>query len=82
MEQVCSQRDPALRRINYEILGNYDAFLHAHIWPRYEWEPGDNRSRPAWSYPQHIRQRPQTILGPQHDDLRRELTEALSSLGR
>lgn len=25
------------RRINYEILGNTDVFLHAHIFPRYEW---------------------------------------------
>src|SRR5262245_9551271 len=28
--RVCSRRDPAFRRVNYEILGNHDAFLHAH----------------------------------------------------
>jgi diadenosine tetraphosphate (Ap4A) HIT family hydrolase len=82
VQRVCSQRDPAFRRINYEILGNYDAFLHAHIWPRYGWEPDDNRSRPVWSYPPHLRKQPEAALGPQHDGLRRDLTEALSSLGR
>lgn len=25
-------------KINYEILGNSDEFVHAHIFPRYEWE--------------------------------------------
>jgi len=25
-------------RINYELLGNTDNFLHAHLFPRYEWE--------------------------------------------
>ena len=28
-------------KINYEILGNLDEFVHAHIFPRYEWE-GEN----------------------------------------
>jgi diadenosine tetraphosphate (Ap4A) HIT family hydrolase len=82
VERVCSQRDPAFRRINYEILGNQDAFLHAHIWPRYEWEPDYNRSRPVWSYPSHLRQDPETALGRQHDDLRQSLTDALRLLSR
>jgi diadenosine tetraphosphate (Ap4A) HIT family hydrolase len=38
---VCARRDPAFRRINLEIQGNTDAFLHAHVTPRYEWEPAD-----------------------------------------
>jgi diadenosine tetraphosphate (Ap4A) HIT family hydrolase len=37
--EVCSRRDPAFRRINLEIQGNTDAFLHAHVTPRYRWEP-------------------------------------------
>lgn len=37
-------------RVNYEILGNTDAFLHAHVFPRYEWE-GDSRKYPVWLYP-------------------------------
>ncbi len=28
-------------KINYEILGNLDEFVHAHIFPRYKWE-GEN----------------------------------------
>lgn len=37
-------------RINYEILGNSEAALHAHILPRYESEPEEYRRRPAWFY--------------------------------
>jgi diadenosine tetraphosphate (Ap4A) HIT family hydrolase len=36
VERACAATDPAFRRINLEILGNTDPFLHAHIWPRYE----------------------------------------------
>ncbi len=28
-------------KINYEILGNLDEFVHAHVFPRYKWE-GEN----------------------------------------
>ena len=38
-------------KINYDILGNTDAFLHAHIFPRYEWEELQNRTKPIWLYP-------------------------------
>lgn len=38
-------------RINYEILGNTDAFLHAHIFPRYEWEDETRRKTPVFLYP-------------------------------
>jgi diadenosine tetraphosphate (Ap4A) HIT family hydrolase len=37
-------------RINYEILGNSEPELHAHIFPRYRAEPDELRSRPAWFY--------------------------------
>ena len=36
--------------INYEILGNTEHALHAHIFPRYESESEALRSRPAWFY--------------------------------
>jgi diadenosine tetraphosphate (Ap4A) HIT family hydrolase len=39
------------RRINLDILGNTDDFLHAHVWPRYDWEPPDRISAPVWLYP-------------------------------
>lgn len=37
-------------RINYDILGNTDAFLHAHIFPRYAWEKEERRKMPVWLY--------------------------------
>jgi len=37
-------------RINYEILGNLEPALHLHIFPRYESEPADLRTRPVWFY--------------------------------
>ncbi|KFF31299.1 HIT family protein [Bifidobacterium bombi] len=41
-------------RLNYDILGNSDAFLHAHIFPRYAWEPAERSSKPVWLYPQEV----------------------------
>jgi len=37
-------------RINYEILGNSEKALHAHIVPRYEAEPEEFRKGPVWFY--------------------------------
>jgi diadenosine tetraphosphate (Ap4A) HIT family hydrolase len=37
-------------RINYEILGNLDAALHAHIIPRYMSEPEERRKSPPFLY--------------------------------
>jgi diadenosine tetraphosphate (Ap4A) HIT family hydrolase len=37
-------------RINYEILGNTDAALHAHVFPRYATEPEELRKGPVWYY--------------------------------
>lgn len=37
-------------RINYEILGNLEPALHAHIIPRYHTESVDLRSKPIWFY--------------------------------
>jgi diadenosine tetraphosphate (Ap4A) HIT family hydrolase len=34
--------------INYEILGNSERALHAHIIPRYADEPDEQRRRPIW----------------------------------
>ena len=35
-------------RINYEILGNTDPALHAHVIPRYLSEPNEKRRHPAF----------------------------------
>jgi len=37
-------------RINYEILGNSEPALHAHLFPRYDSEPKEFRSGPVWLY--------------------------------
>ncbi len=42
-------------RINYEILGNLDAALHAHVIPRYRTEPEDMRKGPACLYDKVLR---------------------------
>ncbi|MBL0926680.1 MAG: hypothetical protein IBJ11_03380 [Phycisphaerales bacterium] len=39
------------RRLNYEILGNLEPALHAHVFPRYAHEADDLRTKPVWSYP-------------------------------
>ena len=42
-------------RINYEILGNTEAALHAHVFPRYLSEPEEFRKGPAWLYDRDYR---------------------------
>jgi diadenosine tetraphosphate (Ap4A) HIT family hydrolase len=37
-------------RLNYEILGNTAPALHAHVFPRYAWEPRLLRTKPVWFY--------------------------------
>lgn len=70
VERACGNADPAFRRVNLEILGNADVFLHTHVWPRYGWEPPDLVHRPVWLYPVERWSDAGTALGPQHDALR------------
>lgn len=37
-------------RINYEMLGNVEPALHAHVFPRYADEPEELRTKPVWFY--------------------------------
>ncbi len=39
-------------RINYEMLGNLEPALHAHVFPRYDDEPEELKTKPVWLYPQ------------------------------
>ena len=73
VERVCRRRDPEFRRINLEILGNLTPTLHAHIWPRYNWEPDGHALHQVGYYPPEQWHDPATLLGPQHADLRDEL---------
>jgi diadenosine tetraphosphate (Ap4A) HIT family hydrolase len=79
VETVCGRRDPEFRRINLEIQGNHDAFLHAHVWPRYEWE-GELARGPVILHGVHRWSDPSTALGPEHDELRADLVAALDRL--
>jgi diadenosine tetraphosphate (Ap4A) HIT family hydrolase len=40
----------AAERINYEILGNLEPALHAHVIPRYVWEVPERRRTAVWSH--------------------------------
>lgn len=81
VERACRAADPAFRRVNLEILGNTDAFLHAHVWPRYDWEPQDRVGRPVWLYSPDHWSLPQYRLGPAQDALRAAIGGELDALG-
>ena len=61
-------------RINYEILGNAEPELHAHIFPRFRDEPEHLIRRPAWFYDRKAApQFSEEIHGP----LKQRITEAI-----
>ncbi|MFJ5829465.1 diadenosine tetraphosphate hydrolase [Streptomyces sp. NPDC093089] len=80
VEHACRRLDPAFRRVNLEILGNKDPFLHAHVWPRFDWEPADVVSAPVWLYPRARWTEEEFRLGPQHDVLRTAIGSELDRL--
>lgn len=77
VERACADADPAFQRINLEILGNTDDFLHAHIWPRYGWEPAERIGSPVWLYPPEHWLDPAEALTSTHDSLRASITHYL-----
>src|SRR3954447_23900357 len=79
VERACATADPAFRRVNLEILGNTDPFLHAHIWPRYDWEPAELIGGPVWHYPRSHSHDARHALGPRHDGLRQTIREHLAT---
>lgn len=80
VERACAAADPAFRRINLEILGNTgDDYLHAHIWPRYEWEPVERLRKPVWLYPAENWRDPAYALSSAHDELRASIARYLSA---
>ncbi|EFE72535.1 LOW QUALITY PROTEIN: conserved hypothetical protein, partial [Streptomyces viridosporus ATCC 14672] len=81
VERACRRLDPAFRRVNLEILGNTDPFLHVHVWPRFDWEPADMAGVPVWLYPRERWSDEQFGLGPQHDVLRDAISSELDRLG-
>ncbi len=82
VESACRAADPAFRRINIDILGNTDAFVHAHVWPRYEWEPAELLRKPVWLYDAANWSDPVTALRPRHDELRAGIARDLKRLSK
>ncbi|MFE9174455.1 diadenosine tetraphosphate hydrolase [Streptomyces kebangsaanensis] len=80
VERACKRLDPAFRRVNLEILGNTDPFLHAHVWPRFDWEPAHLVGRPVWLYPREQWSDERYALGPQHNALRQAIGGELDGL--
>ena len=81
VEKACRAADPGFRRLNFEILGNTDEFLHAHVWPRYDWEPADRVKKPVWLYPPAFWSFPSPQLGPHQNELRAAISDELLRLG-
>lgn len=66
-------------RINYDILGNTDQFLHAHIFPRYAWESDARRKMPVWLYDAFNWSNPETAYHEhQHRALRQQILATLN----
>jgi diadenosine tetraphosphate (Ap4A) HIT family hydrolase len=80
VERVCRRLDPAFRRVNLEILGNTDPYLHAHVWPRFAWEPADVVNAPVWLHPRERWSDGHSRLGPRHDALRDAISGELDRL--
>lgn len=78
VEVACAAVDPLFSRVNLEILGNRDPFLHAHVWPRYGWEDAALRTRPVWSYPPSHWSDPDHALSERHGSLRALITAELA----
>lgn len=79
VEEACAEADPQFRRINIEILGNREEYLHCHVWPRYHWEPSHYLNNPVWLYPPERWTHPASQLGAHHDRLRDAITDRLVS---
>lgn len=77
VERACARADPAFLRVNLEILGNTDGFLHAHVWPRYAWEPAELVRRPVRLHPRDRWSDRRYALGPGHEVLREAIGEEL-----
>jgi diadenosine tetraphosphate (Ap4A) HIT family hydrolase len=76
VSQVC-----APRRVNYAIYGNAAPVLHAHIVPRYDWEPAARIAQPVWTYPvEQWRDMPLDYEPAPHAPLRDRIRAALQEV--
>lgn len=82
VETACRALQPGFRRLNYEILGNTDAYLHAHVFARYDWEPPEHVGRPVWLYQPDEFYGADAALAPRHDALRARIAAGLADAAR
>lgn len=65
-------------RLNYEMLGNLDPTLHAHVVPRHADEPESLRTKAIWLYPPEQWDAPEHAFSEaKHGELRRAIAQAL-----
>ncbi len=65
-------------RVNYSIYGNADHYLHAHVFPRYAWEPAPRAARPVWQYAPEMWRDPAHAYDPAaHAALRQSIAAGL-----
>lgn len=72
------------RRLNYEMLGNLEPALHAHVLPRYESEPEAYRTKAVWMYPPEVWNAPEHRFNPgdaEHLRLRDAIRDAIGEPG-
>ncbi len=79
LEDMAALGDAVLRvtgaeRINYEILGNVEPALHAHVIPRHTNEAPAQRSQPVWL---HDWSHAASFGGDSHERLRTDIAAAL-----
>ena len=77
---VLNGLDPSLRRLNYEILGNTDHYLHAHVFPRYTWEDEELLSGPVWHYPRDRWTSPRDAYAEEHEPMREAIASQLTRI--
>ena len=88
---ACNGLDPSFRRLNYEILGNVDRggelatrptqrYLHAHVFPRYGWEPEELLEGPVWHYPPDRWTSPRDAYAEEHEPLREVISKELQRI--
>ena len=66
------------KRINFAMYGNVDPFLHAHVWPRYEWEVPEYATLPPLSIPEEIRLHEDTVWDPAvHGNLQNQIRDMI-----
>lgn len=69
LDAACPAWDPAFSRLDYEVRNDRQRYLHAHLFPRYSWEPVQLRHEPVWQYPRTRWADPAHALGDTHDRL-------------